>query len=391
MTNINIKEERQLMNNYVNRRRYKELKRFAAIIMSFVIALTIMPAAGTHAAKKIRLNKSKLTLEVGQKTKLTLKNLKKGTKVKWSSSKKKVASVTKKGKVTAKKAGKAKITAKEGNKKYTCKVTVTAVNESQDKKGIIVPPADNNATSTPETGAVSPTENPTVPPTGDPGVQPTDEPVIPPTKDPGEVSTEDPGLPPTKAPEPTPELTPTPPPTPTPAPKNEADMEAVQNIIESQRAQGVSLSGNLNSEIYEWNNEGRLVGIKWDSSGLVGNIVFSELTALKSLDVTWNTQLTGVDFTGCESLQSVSCYNSGITDITLTGCKALKTLYCWRNQIESIDFSDCTALEWLSCEWNPLTVLELGKCTSLEYVMCSKGVDVRGFDGEIEYISEEEE
>lgn len=52
----------------------------------------------------------------------------KGTKkkVKWSSSKKKIATVTKKGVVKAKKKGTAKIVAKIGKKKYTCKVVVKA-------------------------------------------------------------------------------------------------------------------------------------------------------------------------------------------------------------------------------------------------------------------------
>ncbi len=50
----------------------------------------------------------------------------KGTKqkIKWKSSNKAVATVSSKGKVTAKKLGKATITATVGNKKYTCKVTV---------------------------------------------------------------------------------------------------------------------------------------------------------------------------------------------------------------------------------------------------------------------------
>ena len=52
----------------------------------------------------------------------------KGTKkkVKWSSSKKKIATVTKKGVVKAKKKGTAKIVAKIGKKKYTCKVVLKA-------------------------------------------------------------------------------------------------------------------------------------------------------------------------------------------------------------------------------------------------------------------------
>lgn len=74
------------------------------------------------AKKKVKLNSSKKTLLKGKKFQLKLKNNRK--KIKWSSSKKSVATVNKKGKVTAKKTGKAIITAKVGKKKYKCKITV---------------------------------------------------------------------------------------------------------------------------------------------------------------------------------------------------------------------------------------------------------------------------
>ena len=52
--------------------------------------------------------------------------MKNGQKVKWSSSQKKVATVSSKGKVIAKKKGKAVITATVKGKKYKCKLTVKA-------------------------------------------------------------------------------------------------------------------------------------------------------------------------------------------------------------------------------------------------------------------------
>ena len=74
-----------------------------------------------HAAK-VKLSKTRLTLYLKKSATLKVKGTKK--KVKWSSSNKKVASVSKKGKVTAKKKGTATITAKVGKMKYRCKVTV---------------------------------------------------------------------------------------------------------------------------------------------------------------------------------------------------------------------------------------------------------------------------
>ena len=80
-----------------------------------------MSIPSTNASAKVAISKSKQTLYVGQSLKLSVK----GTKfsVKWSTSNKKVATVSK-GNVVAKKAGTSKITAKVGKKSYVCKVTV---------------------------------------------------------------------------------------------------------------------------------------------------------------------------------------------------------------------------------------------------------------------------
>lgn len=96
-----------------------------AVVATMVVSM--LPVS-TMAKKAPKLNKKKLTLTVGISYQLKLKNNKK--KVKWSSSKKKVAIVSTKGKVRAMSAGSCKITAKVGKKKYTCKVTVKAGNDS---------------------------------------------------------------------------------------------------------------------------------------------------------------------------------------------------------------------------------------------------------------------
>lgn len=74
------------------------------------------------AQAKVRLNYSKKKLVVGDK--IFLKVIGNSKKVKWSSSKKTVASVGTNGKVTAKRPGKSVITAKVGKKKYKCEITV---------------------------------------------------------------------------------------------------------------------------------------------------------------------------------------------------------------------------------------------------------------------------
>ncbi len=129
------------------KRMSKMLKPFLSLVIIAVLVFTLSPAHSS-AAKKVKLSKTKITLNVGKTKTLKLKNNKK--KVKWSSSKKKVATVSKKGKVTAKKKGTATITAKAGKKKYKCKVTVKAAPKKNNT------PANNTPANNP------PTDNPPV-------------------------------------------------------------------------------------------------------------------------------------------------------------------------------------------------------------------------------------
>lgn len=103
----------------------KKRKKIISVLLCF--ALAIMPIVQgsqlqVQAKKKIRLNRKKVTLYIGKKTKLKVKGTPK--KVVWKSQKKKIATVTKKGVVKAKKKGKVKIIAKTAGKKLVCKVTV---------------------------------------------------------------------------------------------------------------------------------------------------------------------------------------------------------------------------------------------------------------------------
>lgn len=135
-------------------------KKGLAFIMTAALIVTAAIPGGVSAKGKIKLNKKKVTVRVGQKVKLKLKNAKK--KVQWKSSRKKVASVTAKGVVTAKKKGTAKITAKCGGRKYTCKVTVKAKNES------IVESGAPDASAAPGASA-GPSAKPTAKPSSKPG------------------------------------------------------------------------------------------------------------------------------------------------------------------------------------------------------------------------------
>lgn len=98
-------------------------KKILASVLSVILLFTMFTVPlGASAAAKPKLNKAKATITRKKSVKLTLKNAA-ASKVKWSTSSKSIATVSK-GKVTGKKAGKATITAKYKGKKYKCKVTV---------------------------------------------------------------------------------------------------------------------------------------------------------------------------------------------------------------------------------------------------------------------------
>ncbi|MGN0336572.1 MAG: Ig domain-containing protein [Lachnospiraceae bacterium] len=96
-----------------------------ALAAAMVLTTAAIPAS---AAAKPALNKTKLTMTVGDTATLKVKNAAKKEKITWASKKKTVAAVSSKGKVTAKKAGKTVVSAtlKKAGKTLKCNVTVKA-------------------------------------------------------------------------------------------------------------------------------------------------------------------------------------------------------------------------------------------------------------------------
>ena len=99
-----------------------------AINLAFPQSLPLLGTNLTAEAATIKISKKKATIIKGES--ITLKITGTKSKVTWKSSNKKVASVSPKGKVTAKKKGTVTITAKMGKKKLTCKITVKDKNSS---------------------------------------------------------------------------------------------------------------------------------------------------------------------------------------------------------------------------------------------------------------------
>ena len=108
----------------------KNMKKVFAFVLALAMILTTYQPTTTYAATKApTISAKKMTLQVGSKKTLTVKKAGKNATLKWSSSKKSVATVSKKGVVKAVKAGIANVKCKvvtKGKKHYTltCKVTV---------------------------------------------------------------------------------------------------------------------------------------------------------------------------------------------------------------------------------------------------------------------------
>ena len=206
--------------------RKRKWKQGIAVLTAAALVLTGITVPGSAGAKaKIRLNKKKVTIKVGGKVTLKLKNAKK--KVIWKSSKKKVASVSAKGIVRGKSAGTAKITAKSNKKSYTCTVIVKEKRDSfvepdeTEMPGTTVPTA--KPTGEPTKTPVNPTSNPTKAPASEAPVNPTSNP----TKAPASEAPVNPTSNPTKAPASEAPVNPTS--NPTKAPASEAPVNPTSN------------------------------------------------------------------------------------------------------------------------------------------------------------------
>ena len=195
----------------------KQAKVFAGLLsMSLAVSLMtpLQGVSGQAARRKIALSKKSVTMTVGQKKTIRIKNAK-GKRIKWSIKKKSIASYKKSGKyavkLTAKKKGTTTLTCKVKNgkwKSYRCKVKVkkatlvrtpVATNdvvkttEKPSPTAVVTMPSVPTQTPTdgqdkpqePEkTPTATPTATPTVTPTAKPTATPTAKPTATPTATP---------------------------------------------------------------------------------------------------------------------------------------------------------------------------------------------------------------
>ena len=101
------------------------MKRSLNLLLILFLCLSFFTPKIVYAS--VKLNKTKATLEVDATLKLKISGTE--STVKWSSSKKSVATVNSSGTITAKAEGQATITASVSSKKYFCSVTVVDNNK----------------------------------------------------------------------------------------------------------------------------------------------------------------------------------------------------------------------------------------------------------------------
>lgn len=96
------------------------------LTLALTMSVTTLSTPVSFAKKKPSISQKKISLKVGQKKQLKLKNVKKAKikKITWKSGNKKIATVSKSGLVKARKKGTTTIMATLDKKTYSCKVSV---------------------------------------------------------------------------------------------------------------------------------------------------------------------------------------------------------------------------------------------------------------------------
>ena len=186
-------------------------KAMAAALAGALVLTTIATGTASEAAKKTKLKTKKVSIFVKGKKKISITGKKAKHKYTFTSKKKKIAKVSKKGVITGVKAGKTTITVKDtwkqkGKKKTkklgTVKVTVKAKTPvvKPTQKPVVTPPV--------QTPAVTPAQTPVVTPpaqTPDGGSQ-TPVPSVKPSVKPSAKPSVKPSTAPTEKPIPTPDV-----------------------------------------------------------------------------------------------------------------------------------------------------------------------------------------
>ena len=298
-----------------------------ALTLSLVLMLGVLSGNEAFAEKGAFLSSKKLTITKGKSKTLKVKNTK--AKVKWKIvSGKKNITIRKKGKtavmVRGKRNGTSKVQANVGRKKLFCKVIV------------------KNAKKT-----ISP--EPVTPVAPDPITPILPAPIV--TVPPSPIFSQSPTA------------------TASPLGSHEEDVAVLKKIIAQQRAQGATVSEDLNNDDeYKWDNNGRLWYIFWYKKNLSGILDMSGLYALKQLTCHDNN-LSGLDVRDNQNLESLACNDNQLSSLDLSRNVNLKQLNCPGNQLENLILNSAN-LESLSCSSNRLSSIDVSNSVNLKTLGC---------------------
>jgi len=147
---------------------------------------------------------------------------------------------------------------------------------------------------------------------------------------------------------------------------------------------GYGLSGNLSfssfADLWYLNvSRNQLTGIDVSGNTALGFLVCMG-SQLKKLDVSRNTalgtlncddnQLTALDISNNIGLTYLDCRNNQLASLTVGKNSALKILSCEKNQLTTLDVSGNASLEELNCGWNQLTSLNASGDSALVRLSC---------------------
>ncbi len=153
-----------------------------------------------------------------------------------------------------------------------------------------------------------------------------------------------------------------------------SDEKALRKIIADQKELGAVIDEGAK---YEWNEDGRLVGIDWSRCSLNGSISFSDLPCLERLDVETN-QLSNLDVNGCRELKALDCSDNQLGKLDVHKNEKLKRLFCQNNTLNELNVKNCPGLKSLICYGNKLKTLDVSDSKDLEELECDESLAVSG-------------
>lgn len=155
------------------------------------------------------------------------------------------------------------------------------------------------------------------------------------------------------------------------------DRKNLTTLIKQQRAAGATISEDLEArDYYSWNEDGRLTRLDLsDDEGsdlkISGVIDVTMFTALETLYLDYNQNVTGVKTAGVTTLKNLGLEGTKVSSLNVTTNVNLEKLYISSTQISSLDVTKNVLLESLSCSRLGLTSLNVSKNPALTYLYCT--------------------